>query len=279
MVNNLAPNNFGYFGHGHKHINHDDLSYDESYIDFKKCYEKMLEMGLKPVSYAYPGGWGYHLRTRTALADAGFLCGRKYDQLDHKNPFIVPDTVSEPKDWYALPTIVMQSYKYDACYICINNTSELIPFLDECLEKTAWLILTYHGIGLEAGYGFYEMEDFKSDMMAVKARDFWNTSMNQAVLYLKEKGESELSVKWRKNKFYDVEKIIISLNDGLPDDYYDQQLTVSFDIPVEWIGRELILVKNGNPAGYFSFNSNEAKISIIPSETEFGLILGPNSNF
>jgi len=269
----IVKNGFGYFGHGHKHINHDALSYDESYNSFKTCYETMKQFGLKPVAYAYPGGWGYHLRTRTALAEAGFLCGRKFEQLDHKNPFIVPDTLSEPKDWFALPTLVMQSYRYDACYACINNTSELIPYLNECLEKTAWLILTYHSIGFYDGYGFYEIEDFKTDMLAVKARDFWNVSMNRAVLYLKEKKNAGLTVKWIKNKFDDVEKIIINLDDNLPDDYFDQPLTISFDIPDNWINRELSLYINGDPVDHFSFNSSKAKISVIPTETSYELML------
>jgi hypothetical protein len=269
----IVQNGFGYFGHGHRHIDHDALSYDESYNDFKLCYETMKQFGLKPVAYAYPGGWGYHLRTRTALADAGFLCGRKYEQLDNKNPFIMPDTISEPVDWFALPALVMQSYNYDACYICINNTSELIPFLNECLEKTAWLIITYHSIGFHEGYGFYEMEDFKSDMTAIKGRDFWNASMNQVVLYIREKKKAELEVKWRKNKYYDIEKIIIKLDDELPDDYYDQPLTVSFDIPSDWINRKLKLSENGEQIDEFSFNSTQAEISIIPSGTGYELKL------
>jgi hypothetical protein len=269
----IINNGFGYFGHGHKHINHDALSYQDSYNDFKACYETIKQFGLKPVAYAYPGGWGYRFSTRTALSDAGFLCGRKYEQLDHKDPFIVPDTVSEPKDWFALPTLVMQSYNYDACYVCINNTSELIPFLDECLEKTAWLILTYHSIGFYEGYGFYETEDFQNDVLAIKRRNFWITSMNEAVLYLKEKQNAKLTVEWRINKFYDVEKIIITLNDGLPDDYYDQPLTISFDIPGYWINRQLSLSRNGDQIDEFTFNSTRAKISLIPSEAVCELIL------
>jgi hypothetical protein len=166
----------------------------------------------------------------------------------------------------------MQSYNYDACYVCINNTSELIPFLDECLGKTAWLILTYHSIGFYEGYGFYETEDFQNDVLAIKRRNFWITSMNEAVLYLKEKKNAKLIVEWKKNKFDDVKKIIITLNDGLPDDYYDQPLTISFDIPVNWISRQLSLTRNGNQIDEFAFNSTRAKISLIPSEAVCELI-------
>ncbi|HVO76077.1 MAG TPA: hypothetical protein VMT35_18780 [Ignavibacteriaceae bacterium] len=167
----------------------------------------------------------------------------------------------------------MQSYRYDANYASINNTSELIPFLDNCLEKTAWLIITYHSIEFYEGYGFYEMEDFKSDMFAIKSRDFWNVSMNQAVLYIKEKEKSELSVQYWKNKYGDVENVLIYLNDNLPDDYYDQPLTISFDLPSNWINRGLGLFKNENQVDSVSFNSLKAKISIIPAEGHYELAL------
>ncbi|MGE5805059.1 MAG: hypothetical protein ACM34M_04650, partial [Ignavibacteria bacterium] len=121
--------------------------------------------------------------------------------------------------------------------------------------------------------GFYEMKDFKSDIHAIKARDLWRISMKQAVLYIKEKKNARLLIKWGKNKFDDVEKIIINLNDGLPDDYYDQPLTISFDIPVNWINRQLSLSRNGDQIDEFTFNSTRAKISLIPSEAFCELIL------
>jgi hypothetical protein len=117
------------------------------------------------------------------------------------------------------------------------------------------------------------MEDFKSDITAIKALDFWTASMNQVVLYIKEKKDARLLIKWKKNKFDDVEKIIITLNDGLPDDYYDQPLTISFDIPGYWINRQLGLFKNGIQIDEFTFNSTRAKISLIPSEAVCELIL------
>ena len=73
----LLPQGFGYFGHGHTHINHDELPYNEAYQSFRQCYHIMQELGLKPVSYAYPGGYGHEPETRQALEAAGFLSGRK----------------------------------------------------------------------------------------------------------------------------------------------------------------------------------------------------------
>ena len=161
LVDELIPKGIGFFGHGHKHDNHDDMSYDEAKKSFRKCFDIMTEFGLKPISYAYPGGFGYHLATRRALKDAGFLNGRKFEQLDISNPYIIPDDKIEPDDWYALPTLIMQSEDYDGCIVCINDADELSRYLDKAVDKTAWLILTYHHIGDMNQYGFYYMPEFE----------------------------------------------------------------------------------------------------------------------
>lgn len=75
----LLPSGFGYFGHGHKHNNHDELSYEKAFESYKLCYETMELFGLKPIAYAYPGGYGFKPENRHALADAGFLCGRMHN--------------------------------------------------------------------------------------------------------------------------------------------------------------------------------------------------------
>lgn len=41
----------------------------------------MVDLGLKPISYAYPGGFGYHLSTKSALKRAGFLSARKFEKI------------------------------------------------------------------------------------------------------------------------------------------------------------------------------------------------------
>lgn len=270
IKNFMLPHGFGFFGHGHEHINHDALSYEQSLDSFSKCYESMINLGLKPVAYAYPGGWGYHLSTRSALKDAGFLCGRKFEQLDISDPYITPDSVSVPKDWYALPSLVMQSIKYDGCVICINNTEELLIYLRETLKKTAWIILTYHDIGLENEYGFYEAEDFEKDLKAIKSLDLWCDNISDIVLYIRERNNASASVELVTDAAGVNSEIRIRVSDGLQNDFYNQPLTLLFDIPQNWVKRDLVLT-GSNSSVRLKSDTRKIKISVLPDESIYRL--------
>lgn len=273
ILNNLLPRNFGVFGHGHKHENHDKYTYDEALESFKQCFNGMRSLGIKPVAYAYPGGFGYLFRTRRALKESGFLCGRRFEQLDAKDPFIMPDSICEPKDWFGLPTLVMQSFDYDGCEAAINNTGELIPFLKESIQKTAWIILTYHGIGNHNEYGFYEMSDFENDLKTIKSYNFWCASINDITLYCYERNHAKVKAWFNKNKNEIIENLTIQLSDGYPNDYFNQSLTLKFKIPESWVNRKLLLVKKGNAIETYLFNTQEAKLSIPPDESTYILKL------
>lgn len=56
MKNELHPKGIHFFGHGHYHINYDEVSYDSAFASMKKCFKLMTEWGLKPKVYAYPHG-------------------------------------------------------------------------------------------------------------------------------------------------------------------------------------------------------------------------------
>jgi len=273
IKNFMLPRGFGFFGHGHEHVNHDALSYDQSLASFSKCYESMTAMGLKPAAYAYPGGWGYHLSTRSALKDAGFLCGRRFEQLDISDPYITPDSIDAPRDWYALPSLVMQSIKYDGCVICINNTEELLVYLRETLNKTAWIILTYHDIGLENEYGFYEAEDFEKDLKAIKSLDLWCDNISDIVLYIRERNNASVSVELITDASGYSSEIRIRLSDGLQNDFYNQPLTLLFDIPENWINRDLVL-EGSNSLVSLRSDTEQIKISVLPDEGVYVLKAG-----
>lgn len=55
---------FGYFGHGHYHLNHDTCTYEEAYENIKACYDLMIDWNLKPVANAYPHGGGHELQSQ-----------------------------------------------------------------------------------------------------------------------------------------------------------------------------------------------------------------------
>ncbi|RMH71854.1 MAG: hypothetical protein D6675_05725 [Gemmatimonadetes bacterium] len=148
----MIPNGFQFFGHGHWHINHDQLSYERSKESFQLCYGAMTGLGITPVAYAYPGGHGRTQSTHQALADAGFLSGRMFEASDSRNnPYIMSNEETEPENWFALPSLVMMSSDFSENPDVIHDTAELIPFLEGAIKRRAWLITTYHAIGNPEG--------------------------------------------------------------------------------------------------------------------------------
>ncbi|MDP4191912.1 MAG: hypothetical protein Q8858_10130 [Bacteroidota bacterium] len=273
FVDSLASQGTGYFGHGHHHVNHDALSYESDLADFKKCYELMKSFGMTPISYAYPGGFGHHIVTQNALHDAGFLSGRMFEKLDFDNPFIVPEDQKEPSDWYSLPVLIMESLDYDGCELCVNNTEKLIPYLDQCINKNAWIILTYHSLNNTSGFGYYLLSDFKKDVLAISQRDFWQSSMDRVTLYIKEREKAVSTVSWCRNESNSSDSIKIKIDDNLPDSVYYQPLTILFQLPLSWQNKKINVVHNNKIINQVIFTSPEARISLLPTELPYYLLL------
>ncbi len=271
FLHEYLPKGFGYYGHGHTHINHDLLTKEEAYKSFKKCYDTMIQFGLKPVSYAYPGGFGYHIRTQEALEESGFLSGRKFEKLDFDFPYIMPNDETKPENWYQLPTLVMQAYDFEYCSICINNTAELIPFLDNTINLNAWLIITYHSIGQKEGYGYYYLDDFKKDLAEIKKRDFWVATMDDITLYTYERNTAKVSIKNDYDHNGEIEKIEIRVNDNLDDSFFNIPLTILIDVPENWKNKNVQLNKKSDKISNFEIQNDLLKISILPNGEKYSL--------
>ena len=284
----LTDAGFGYFGHGHWHVDHDALTYDEAYQSFRLCYEIMESLGLPPVAYGYPRGAGNEPETQQAVADAGFLAARLAAQesaigflpgrlVGLADPYIVPDDADAPENWYGLPAVVMESYDFQQCAVCTNNTGELIPLLDGALEKTAWLIQMYHAIGNYAGYGFYEWSDFQNDMRAIAERDFWVAPMGQVVLYLRERAQAtvEMDVVARNEL---TERIVLTLSDGLDNARFNQPLTLLLTPPADWAGMPVRITQDGQEMGRVAPNAaGILLLSVPPNEKPYQVELDAGS--
>ena len=231
----LTARGFRFFGHGTRHVNHDALDPDEVRQSATGCYQTMKRLGLKPVAFAYPGGHGELPRTRAAVRDAGFLSARMFRAAARRDPYIVPDDVREPLDWYALPSLVMMGHAFDARHHAVDDTAELIPYLDGAVRRTAWLILTYHSIDKPKGYGFYPLDGVQSDLGAIKARDIWVASINDATLYVRERAAARVSYRWI-DRAGARSALEVSIADGLPADVYDLPLTLVVRPPASWRG-------------------------------------------
>lgn len=273
LLKKMIPKGLGYFGHGHTHVNHDKLSYEDALKSFTQCSRALKELGLKPVAYAYPRGAAKEMKTRKALADAGFLCGRLHFSKQMTHPYIVPGTQMEPDDWFALPTLVMQDYAFNRCDRCVNTNEQLIPYLDEAIRQNAWIILTYHAIGNEKGYGFFKYDEFKKNIYSIKERNFWNASMNAVTLYIRERLHAKVKIVPIVKKDKKIEELRITLADNLPNDIYDQPLTILFTLPAEWVNKTITLEEDGQPINTFLFDSPKAMVSIKPDEKERRLLI------
>lgn len=267
--NSLLKRGHGFYGHGHWHYNHDALSYNDAYDSFKRCYDFFDSVGIPVISYSYPGGFGYNSSTTRALKDAGFFAGRLYDQTDQDNPYILSGNQDEPDSWYKLPTIVMQAYEYDACEACINNTEELIPFLTNTEKKTAMIILTYHAVGDKGNYGFYQLEDFEKDIMAIAKTNLWKARFNDAVKYIYERKYSEVVCKQNYNIEDKPISIFISVNTNLNKNIFNYPLSISANIPSEWINRKLKISGSGKTIDTLVFKNKKGVFNLAPSENHY----------
>jgi hypothetical protein len=276
LLKKMIPTGLGYFGHGHTHMNHDKLSYEDALKSFTQCFRTLKKFGLKPVAYAYPKGAAKETKTRKALAESGFLCGRLHFSKQMTHPFIVPGTQMEPDDWFGLPTLVMQDYAFNQCDRCVNTNEQLISYLDETIRQNAWIILTYHAVGNEKGYGFFKYDEFRKNIYSISERNFWNASMNAITLYIRERLHAKVKIIPVIKKNNRIEELRITLSDNLSNDIYDQPLTVLLRIPAEWVNKTIALVENGQTIKTFLFNSSNAKVSIKPDERERRLIIPKN---
>jgi len=265
FIDYLIPNGFGVFGHGHKHINHDELSYEEAYDSFKKNYELMVEMGMTPISYAYPTGGGWRESTQRALADAGFLSGRNHRTRYHDRVNIVPGNTMAPDNWYYLPTLVMQDYNFAQNEEAINNCAELIPYLDDALDNTAWLIKTYHAIGNESGWGFFDWDEFIKALDEIKSRDFWSVSMDNATRYIKQRKTARVDLYDTSDD--DIYSLDMELLLDIDPELFCHPMTVKVEFPERLLNKKYGLYKNEELKKEFTVTSDGHYFDLIPFES------------
>ena len=264
----LTGHGFGFFGHGHWHVDHDALSYAQAYQSFRLNFEVMESLGLKPVAYAYPRGAGEETETRQALADAGFLAGRRSYIDGDESPYIVPDYETVPENWFFLPALTMESIDFRQCEWCVNNTPELTAHLRQALRSNAWIIPVYHAIGSPGNWGFYDWEDFQTDLRAIASRDFWVAPMNDVVLYLRERASAEVTMQVSERTGV-THRIDVLLTDGLDNDRFDLPLTLLFRRPADWFDLPVEVTQHGRVVARIPAFTETAKLSLLPNEEPY----------
>ncbi len=142
--------------------------------------------------------------------------------------------------------------------------------LRRALASRAWIIPVYHNIDSPGAWGFYEWEDFQSDLRAIAARDFRVAPMNDVVLYLREREHAEVTMQVSERDGV-TSRIALVLADGLDNDRYDQPLTVLFTPPADWFGAAVEVTRNGRFVARIPAFTEEAAIALLPHEEPYFL--------
>lgn len=279
----LGAAGFGHFGHGHTHIDHDALDSASAYRSFKTNFEFMRASGLKPVSYAYPGGYGSQSETHGALRDAGFLSARLawhwWDGDPSWQPYAMPDEDTVPRNWYMLPALYMQDIGFANCIDCVNDSGEFAAHLEKSIERKAWLISVYHGIGWDGkegrplGWGYYGLENFYAEMRLAKSlRDqgiLWIASMDDVTLYTLERNATTWRLDRTGKDAYDLR-----LENALDKERFDHPLTLTLAIP-GGRGRTLQVRRDGEarPTLEKRLEGDTVLVDLVPSESTYRLLV------
>lgn len=268
IQNQLLPRGIHFFGHGHRHINHDSLSYDEAFADFKRCFDLMTEWGLHPRAYAYPGSAGYLARTQLANQQAGFLCARGMS-VKPAEYSICPGNTTAPANWYYLPSVVLargESINY------VNSYEELEPILANALARRAWVILMHHAVGIPEGWGYFPLDDFERELDYLAGHDFWSGNMDMAALYIKERNAFAPQLGHAEKK-KDRFSFTLVLADGLADDVYDQPLTLEFRFSSRLQGQTLHVEPALEGRTDFPVVEGTLRLHAVPDEKSYLLSL------
>lgn len=266
---NLMPHGIHFFGHGHRHINYDTLSYSEAFEDFKLCFDLMKSWDLNPSVYAYPGGRGYLQSTQLANETAGFIAARGATT-DPNQFYICADNANEPENWYYLPAV--STGIQDT--ILINNNSEMIPVLNSALQKNAWIILMYHSIGLAGGWGYYPFEEFTKDLDFIASNDFWCGNMDNVTKYIKEKNNFNIQKTYMTSN-NEMSVYRVKFSDNLDNEMFNQPLSIQFETKGDLVQTIKIVYPDSTTIENAVIN-DLVSFNIIPDEKEYLVYLMKN---
>jgi peptidoglycan/xylan/chitin deacetylase (PgdA/CDA1 family) len=266
--NELLPRGIHFFGHGHRHINHDSLSYEENLAEFQLCFDLMTRWGLRPRAYAYPGSAGRLAQTQLANRNAGFLCARGMS-VDPAQFSICPDSTTVPANWFYLPSVVLAQ---DESINYVNNHQELEPILAEALERRAWVVLMYHAVGIPEGWGYYPLVDFEKDLDYLAGHDFWSANMDMAALYIKERNAFVPQLR-QAQETKGQRSFALTLGDGLDNEVYDQLLTLEFRFGERLKGQTLHVEPALEGQADFPVSEGIARLRALPDEQTYLLSL------
>jgi hypothetical protein len=215
-----------YYGHGYEHSNHDALRPTEAEASFRMSRELMSGWGLDTRGCAYPYGAGVRPETQVAAARAGYLFARGVEYRDVKvQPLLIaPDGVDAPWNWYYLPGVLVS--RADEKGAAMFRGEHVRSLVEQAVSTRAWVILVYHSVGSEGGWGYYPLADFRKDLGFVTSKGAWIDHMEDVACYLRERRRVAIAAR-------DVSvggpaaTFTVSAEDGIDSSVCNQELTVT----------------------------------------------------
>ncbi len=153
-----------------------------------------------------------------------------------------------------------------------SNTplSTMTGWMDEAIAQRGWLMVTFHGIDGVA-WEPLPRERFVQFLDSVQNRreKLWVAPFVSVVKYIRERESAKV-----EDISVDAEKITFQLTDDLPDDIYNESLTLTTCVPQEWKEVRVIQwnmiqcvnVRNNNEMAYVLYGAvpDQGRIHIIP---------------
>lgn len=174
-----------------------------------------FSLNLKDIfSFAYPGG-RYNSSLKKGVAKLGYLSARST-----KNGYNFVDSL----DFYALKSKVWN---------LTINAERANRWVDDAIEKSAWLVETYHIVSQEAATGYHydtTVSDFDNHLYYANSKNFWIDTQQNIIKYIREKKATDVQMKVISDK-----KVLLSLKNDLDATIYDRPLTLETVVPDAWV--------------------------------------------
>ena len=267
MREELLPRGIHFYGHGHEHVHPDWLDRDQAYASFKLNFDLMKRWGLNPKAYAYPGWAGEKTHVQMANERVGFICARGGTN-DPEGYYICPREVSEPDNWYYLPSVKMGTEGKGH----VSDHRTLEPFLHRTLDLGAWVILTYHSIGYPEGWGYYPYEEYLRDLNFIAREDFWSGNLDAVAAYIQERNALDINiVRYFGSETPRSYDIIIS--DQLNNALFNEPLTLDFTFNPQLNVQKVYIDPPVEKRTVFPVVDNKMRLHVVPNERRYTLVL------
>ena len=132
------------------------------------------------------------------------------------------------------------------------------------MEQRSWVILMYHAIGIPEGWSYYPLAEYHRDLAQIAGGDYWSANLDQAAAYLRERLALQVAVESVPHRSGAYR---LTFDDALPDDLYDQPLTVDLELAAGSSVRTILVDPPIGGVASFEVQEGVARLDLPPTST------------